>query len=142
MCSAIKTLTHFKVSSTLHNIRFKLSYEFWEYHTANMNSTKLKSEVYNIFTSHTFYKEAVPDADSPRCFVNKVLLKVLQNSQGKHLRQSLFLNKVACNIIKRLWRRCFPMNLTKFLRTPFCRTRTVAASPVPRHLSCSPSCLI
>ena len=52
MCNAIKTLTHFKVSSTLDNMSFKLSYEFWEwYNTENMNSTKLKSEVYNTFTS-------------------------------------------------------------------------------------------
>ena len=38
--------------------------------------------------------------------------------------QSLFLNKVvglraATLLKKRLWRRCFPMNFAKFLRTPF-----------------------
>ena len=29
---------------------------------------------------------------------------------------------------KRLWRRCFPVNFVKFLRTPLCRTPPVAAS--------------
>ena len=43
---------------------------------------------------------------------------------GKHLCQSLFLNKVAglrpaTLLKKRLWHRCFPVNFAKFLRTPF-----------------------
>ena len=43
---------------------------------------------------------------------------------GKHLCQSLFFNKVAglratTLLKKRLWHRCFPVNFTKFLRTPF-----------------------
>ena len=43
---------------------------------------------------------------------------------GKHLRWSLFFNKVAglkvCTFIKnRFQRRCFPMNIAKFLRAAF-----------------------
>ena len=43
---------------------------------------------------------------------------------GKHLCQSLFINKVAgltrtTLLKKRLWHRCFPVNFAKFLRTPF-----------------------
>ena len=43
---------------------------------------------------------------------------------GKHLCQSLFLNKVAglrpATLIKmRLWPRCFPVNFAKFLKTHF-----------------------
>ena len=43
---------------------------------------------------------------------------------GNHLCQSLFFNKVAglratTLLKKRLWHRCFPVNFTKFLRTPF-----------------------
>ena len=43
---------------------------------------------------------------------------------GKYLCQSLFFNKVVCLeacrcIEKRLWRRCFPVNFAKFLRTYF-----------------------
>ena len=42
---------------------------------------------------------------------------------GKHLCQSLYVNKVAglrsANFSKkRLWHKCFPLNFTKFLRTP------------------------
>ena len=43
---------------------------------------------------------------------------------GKHLCQSLFLNKVtglrpATLLKKSLWHKCFPVNFAKFLRTPF-----------------------
>ena len=43
---------------------------------------------------------------------------------GKHLRQSLFLNKVtglraATLLKKKLWHKCFPVNFAKFLRTPY-----------------------
>ena len=43
---------------------------------------------------------------------------------GNHLCQSLFFNKVtgvrcATLLKKRIWHRCFPVNFTKFLRTPF-----------------------
>ena len=44
---------------------------------------------------------------------------ILRNFTGKHLCQSLFFNKVAALLIKRLWHRCFPVNFAKFLRTPF-----------------------
>ena len=52
---------------------------------------------------------------------------VLKNSvkfTGKHSRQSLFFNKVAdlrpaTLFKKRLWRGCFPVDFTKFLRTLF-----------------------
>ena len=47
-----------------------------------------------------------------------------QNIYGKHLCQSLFLNKVAglrlaTLLKKKLCHRCFPVNFPKFLRTPF-----------------------
>ena len=43
---------------------------------------------------------------------------------GKHLCQSLFFNKVAALspatlLKKRPWQRCFTVNFTNFLRTPF-----------------------
>ena len=46
---------------------------------------------------------------------------------GKHLCQSLFFNRLAglrpaTLLKKRLWHRCFPVNFTKFLKTPFYRT--------------------
>ena len=61
------------------------------------------------------------------------VLRNLAKFTGKHLRQSLFFNKVAGRISfliklqarpatvlkKRLWPRCFPVNFAKFLRKSF-----------------------
>ena len=54
----------------------------------------------------------------------KGVLKNFVKFTGKHLCQSLFFNKVeelrpATLWKKRLWRRCFPVDFAKFLRTPF-----------------------
>ena len=48
------------------------------------------------------------------CSIKKVLLKILQNFQEKHLCQGLFFNKVT----KETLAQCFPVNFAKFLRTP------------------------
>ena len=54
----------------------------------------------------------------------KGVLRNFVRFTGKHLCQSLILNKVAGHrpatlLKKRLWHRYFPVNFTKFLRTPF-----------------------
>ena len=59
-----------------------------------------------------------------RYFLRKVVLTNFAKLTGKHLCQSLFLNKVtghrpAILFKKRLWHRSFPVNFAKFLRTPF-----------------------
>ena len=59
-----------------------------------------------------------------RCAVKIGVLRNSTKFTGKHLRQSLFFNKVsglspATLFKKRLCHRCFPVNLVKFLRTPF-----------------------
>ena len=59
-----------------------------------------------------------------RCSVKKGVLRNLTKFTGKHLHQSLFFNKVAglrppTWLKNRLWRRCFPVNFTNFVRTPF-----------------------
>ena len=48
----------------------------------------------------------------PEVFGKKLVLKSFAKFTGKHLRKSLFLIK------RRLWRRCFPVNFEKFLRSP------------------------
>ena len=68
------------------------------------------------------YTEAV----AQRCSVKKVFLEISQKFTGKHLCQSFFFNKVAglrpaTLLKKRLWHRCFPVNLVEFLRTLFLR---------------------
>ena len=58
------------------------------------------------------------------CSMKKGVLRNFAKFTGNHLCQSLFFNKVAglrptTLSKKRLWHRCFPVSLTKFLRTPF-----------------------
>ena len=56
--------------------------------------------------------------------MKKGVLRNFTKLTGKHLYQSLFLNKVASFrptilLKRRLWHRCFPVDFAKFLRTPF-----------------------
>ena len=62
----------------------------------------------------------------PNVFCKKGFLRNFTKYTGKHLCQSLFLNKVtaltpATLLKKRLWHRYFPADFVKFLRTPFYR---------------------
>ena len=50
-----------------------------------------------------------------RCSMKNVVLQSFAKFRGKHLCQNLLFNKVAG---LRLWRRCFLVNLAKFLKTP------------------------
>ena len=52
-----------------------------------------------------------------RCSVKNVLLEISQNSQEKTCARVSFL--ITTLLKKKLWRRCFPVIFTKFLRTPF-----------------------
>ena len=61
-----------------------------------------------------------------RCSIKKGVPRDIAKFTGKHLCQSLFLNKVAVLrpatlLKKRHLHRCFPVNFAKFLRTTFCR---------------------
>ena len=60
----------------------------------------------------------------PEVFCKKGALRNFARFTGKHLRQSLFFNKIedlnpATSSKKSLWHRCFPVNFAKFLRTSF-----------------------
>ena len=60
----------------------------------------------------------------PEVLFKKGVLRNLTKFTGKHLCQSLFLNKVAglrptTLLKKKLWYKYFPVNFVKFLRTPF-----------------------
>ena len=64
----------------------------------------------------------------PEVFWKKGVLKSFTNYPGKHLRQSLFFNKVEK---KRPWHRCFPVNFSKFFKnTFFHRTPPVTVSVI------------
>ena len=59
----------------------------------------------------------------PKLFCKKGVLKNFTKFTGKHLCQSLFLNKIAglrpaTLLQKRLWHRCLSLNFVKFLRIP------------------------
>ena len=59
-----------------------------------------------------------------RCSVRKGFLGNFAKLTGKHLCKRLFFDKVAAlrpatRLKERLWHRCFPVDLAKFLRTPF-----------------------
>ena len=71
-----------------------------------------------------------------RCSVKKGVLRNFAKFTGKHQCQSLFFNKGCCNFIKkRLWRRCFPGNFVKFLRTLFFQNSSGRLLPFPHKLS-------
>ena len=53
-----------------------------------------------------------------RCSMKKDVLRNFSEFTGKHLCHSLCLG-LQLYLKKRLWHRCFPVNLEKFLRTPF-----------------------
>ena len=55
----------------------------------------------------------------PAMFCKKGVLRNLTKFTGKQLCQSLFFNKVATLLRKRLWRRCSHVNFVKFLKTSF-----------------------
>ena len=61
---------------------------------------------------------------SPKDVLSKGVLRNFTKFTGKHLCQSLYLNKVAgmrsaILLKKRLWHRCFPVKFAKFPRTTF-----------------------
>ena len=67
--------------------------------------------------------ESILRSSCPEVFCKKALLRNFAKFIGKHLCQSIFLNKVvglrpATLLKNRLWYRCFPVNFAKFLKTP------------------------
>ena len=59
----------------------------------------------------------------PEVFSKKVVLRNFAKFTGKHLYQNFFFDVAAglgpaTLLQKRFWRRCFPVNFVKFLRTP------------------------
>ena len=73
---------------------------------------------------HARYCSVCYRSSRPEVLYKKSVLRNFRKITGKHLCQSLFFNKVAglrpaTLLKKRLWRRCFPVNFEKFLKTPF-----------------------
>ena len=66
-----------------------------------------------------FFKDKGIKAVAWRRSVKKAFLEILQNSLESTCHRASFLIKFQTLFKKGLWRRCFPVNLAKFLRTPF-----------------------
>ena len=75
------------------------------------------THIHGLLKPLNLWKSA-PEAIAETCSVEKVFLKILQNFAKKHLWGRASLNKVATLLKKRLSCKCFPVNFTKFLRTP------------------------
>ena len=79
----------------------------------------------NFQNSKTYILWHICRSSRPTVFCNnKDALRNLAKFIGKHLCQNLLFNKVAglrpaTLLKKRLWYRCFLVNIVKFLRTPF-----------------------
>ena len=78
-----------------------------------------KTHFYPSNYQQNWYSPALKDL-FPEVFYNKDVENFVKLT-GKHLCPSLFFNKTATLLKKRLWHSCFPMNFAKLLGTPFFR---------------------
>ena len=116
--------------AVLLNCNWRCHEKKWKLSGLHLKKAIFKLENYIIYGSNTDHlwrwkSEVFPEAAIQRCSIKKGVLENFAKFTEKHLCQSLFFNKVAGRplpatlLIKRLWRRCFPVDFTKFLRTPF-----------------------
>ena len=88
-----------------------------------LNTKSIGAEYLNVFITEPFlfgWHSVKKFTRSHQIWsIKKVNLKNLSKFTGKHLCQSLFFNKPATFLKKRLWHRCFAVNFAIFLRTPF-----------------------
>ena len=79
----------------------------------------LLKKTYNFIRKRLQYCEVYENTRSShqRCSIIKGVLINFAKFTGKHLCQSLFLNKVAG--LRHRWHQCFLVNFAKFIRTPF-----------------------
>ena len=84
---------------------------------------KEENKMKNSFIQSLLLHNSCTRSSHPRCSVKSVLRNFAKSTR-KHLCQSVFFNKVvglrpATLLKKRLWHRLLPVNLTKFLGSPF-----------------------
>ena len=105
-------LTYFTPCSKVSIVNFEQVNVGWE-----------ESIITYFFTSLSFLNKNSLQKQPPEVFWKKGVPRNFAKFIGKHLSQSLFLNKVAglsaTLLRKRLWQRCFPVNFAKFLRRSF-----------------------
>ena len=87
-----------------------------EYITITSSEEALKVCELNFFQEILTESSVTSEAVARRCSVKKVFLEILQNLQeNTRVRTSLLIKLLK----KKPWHRCFPVNLAKFVRTPF-----------------------
>ena len=105
-------LTYFTPCSKVSIVNFEQVNVGWE-----------ESIITYFFTSLSLLNKNSLQKQPPEVFWKKGVPRNFAKFIGKHLSQSLFLNKVAglsaTLLRKRLWQRCFPVNFAKFLRRSF-----------------------
>ena len=84
----------------------------------------VENSLWMTATTCNFYFSYKKQKQASEVFYKKGVLRNFAIFIGKHLCQSLFLNKIGSLrpetlLKKRLWHRCFLLNFEKFLRTPF-----------------------
>ena len=96
-------------------VNFVLFEDLLLYYVHYLCSSNLSKDCLYIFS----YPLVIARSSHQRCSMKKGVLRNFTKFTGKHLCRSLFFNKVATLLKKRLWHRCFPVNFAKFFRTPF-----------------------
>ena len=89
-----------------------------------LNFTRYIFSVNTMFFIDEKHTQWMFRSNHQRCSVRKCVLGNFTTFTGKHLCQGLFFNKVAglrpaTLFKKRPWQRFFPVNVAKFIRTPF-----------------------
>ena len=89
------------------------------YFRNRMTSCQYRRDTRNVDQKQNIFGQKQP----PEVSCKNCVLRNFAKFTGKHLRQSLFFNKVAgfspaTLFKKRLSNRCFPVNFAKFLKTP------------------------
>ena len=101
---------------------YQQRYQEWSYWVENLHV----SFGVPIKKAHKFewYRKTCYRSSRQEVICEKSVLRNFKKFTGKHLCWNLFFNKVsglrpATFLKKRLWHKCFPVNIEKFLRTPF-----------------------
>ena len=121
LCREIRAqkLIHNKKSMLFSQPRFYLTFSLsWVW-----NSAMFPIMFYKLFNANSTIFLFVRSSHQ-EVFCKKGVLRNFEKLTKKHLRGSLFFDKVAglrpaTLLKKRLWHRCFPVNFVKFLRTSF-----------------------
>ena len=88
--------------------------EFGQFNIVISEANHLQTAQTILFLNATFELAVSFRSSHQRCSIKIGALKNFTKFTGKHLRTGVQIDSA-----KRLWHRCFPVNFTKFLRTPF-----------------------